>query len=153
MDSVAKIRQLFPAATYFPPCSEQEITEAAELLGNELPGELRDVYLSFNGFDVPTSPPKLFPLLPRHAETSLVKCTLLWRAGPDAVQDIIFYGMSEKQYYLGIRLSDPHAIVEHNYDLDEPQTFASTIGEGYAKDQAWAKNLNLEKLGGGSPSF
>jgi SMI1 / KNR4 family (SUKH-1) len=144
---IAEIKRLFPTGTYGAPCTEAELAEAEELLGMKFPGDLRIMYLHFNGLDVFGSASKLFPLLPGHANTSLVKSTLFWRTGPGAVENIIFYGMSEKQYCFGARMTEPQVIVEYNYDLDEPEVLAPTILEAYAKDQEWVKSLGLPPLG------
>jgi cell wall assembly regulator SMI1 len=80
---ITRIRQLFPTGTYGPPCTEADLAEAEQALSKGLPDDLRNIYLSFNGLCVRARSPKLFPLLPRHANTSLVKSTLLlwmpWR--------------------------------------------------------------------------
>ena len=149
-EMINKIARLFPTATYGAPCTEAELVEAEELVGAPLPAELRTMYLHFNGIWVPGYRTRLFCLLPRHANTSLVKSTLFWRTGPGpgAVQDIIFFGMSSKQYYFGIRTTQPQSIVEYNYDLDEPEFLAPTIVEAYIKDEEWVKSLGLPPPGG-----
>jgi hypothetical protein len=140
---IAKIRQMYPGGLYGPPCTEADIAEAEETLKMQLPTDLRTMYRSFNGLWVSGAPSRLFALLPRHASTSLVKSTLFWRAGPGAVDSIIFYGMSRKQYYFGVRLTEPQVVVEYNYDLDEPQVVGQTILEAYIKDEEWVKSLGL----------
>lgn len=142
---IAKIRQMYPGGLYGPPCTEADIADAEGTLHMRLPADLRTMYLNFNGLWVSGAPSRLFALLPRHANTSLVKDTLFWRTGPGAVDNIIFYGMSHKQYYFGVRLTEPQVVVEYNYDLDEPQVVGQTILEAYIRDEEWVKSLGLRR--------
>lgn len=145
MDLVAKMKKMYPNGIYGNPCTTQEIEEAEESLQTKIPSDLALMYLRFNGLEVPGSSMKLYPLLDRYANTSMVGITLFLRAEPwtKDIADILFYGMSQKQYFWGIKLSNPQMIVEYNYDLDAPQVVASTIVEAYKKDEEWVRSLGF----------
>lgn len=143
-DDVVQILKLFPAAKLGLPCSDAEIIEAENLLGQKLPPELRSLYEKFNGVDVPGSSCKLFPLLPRHSEVaSLVGFTIFIRNEPWAVDvsEIVFYGLSRGGLYWGVNLGRDGEVVQYNHDMEQPKRVARSVLDAYRYDEEWFAEL------------
>jgi hypothetical protein len=102
---------------------------------------LRDLYLHFNGFHVFGWSATFFPLLPKHAGTSLVKTSILLTTDRDIPikEKIVFFGLSCQSETWGVKVEPPQVIVAHSSDLDEPRIVGDTILEAIKEDEAWYK--------------
>ena len=144
-DLSAILRRRYPTAIFDPPCTAAEIAEAEQLLGQPLPAELRHLYLHFNGFWMWRRGLAIFPLLPRHANTSAVGITQFWKTDPymPVKDNVFFFGSTSKEHCLGIRMTPPQVVVEYDpRDAEEPQVVARTLLEALAKDDAWVESLH-----------
>lgn len=145
MDLAAEIRRLFPTGIYGQKCTEADLNEAERLIGLKLPNSLYQLYLSFNGLQIPRSWLRIYPLLPKHAQTSTVSMTLFWRNDPyiPVKEDIVFYGMSCKQLSWGIKLTEPHVVVEYGPDLNEPAVIGNSVLDAFRENKQWyVENVN-----------
>lgn len=68
------------------PCTEREIIDAERILGFSLPQELRNVYLSVNGFAGPSEARFLYPLTRRESFSlvTMLRLTQVLRGLPEA---------------------------------------------------------------------
>ena len=134
-----EILLLFPRAEFGAPCNEREIAEAGAELGKPLPREIGLLYSHFNGIFVPGSSEKLFPLLRKHGNTSLVSITQFLRQEPWArgIDDVVFFGMSRQNMYWGADNKPSPQVVEFSHEIEAPRVVAKSIMEAYRMDQAW----------------
>ena len=90
-----EVRSAFSNGDFGAPATLEAIATAERLLGHELPLQVRNLYLEFDGFHGPTNAPFLFPVLerPRPGAESLVTYTLFFRGEdyfPDWLQPVSY---------------------------------------------------------------
>ncbi|MEZ6138732.1 MAG: SMI1/KNR4 family protein [Pirellulaceae bacterium] len=123
------LRTLFPNGRFAPPATEAAILEAETLLGVELPSQLRELYLTCDGFREDKGNAKyLFSLTNEEYIGSLVSITKhMWSEWsiPD-LRPFLFFGSSSCDDYWGINFRQPDKIIAFNHHMEDHYEIVGT---------------------------
>ncbi len=117
MSQVDEVRANFAEFQLGAPCSEADIRQAEEALGEKLPAVLWELYLAFNGFLGPTNATFFWPLFaPKPGYAGLVEMNSFFRAGDPFPQDLVsqclFFGDNGIGQQWGIKKDLPGKVIE-----------------------------------------
>jgi hypothetical protein len=149
MFTAQDVRAAFPESTFGSAVSEAEIAEAERQLGNKLPGELRDLYLEFDGFLGPTAAPFLFPILrqPQAGGESLTTYTQFFRAEvgmPEWVQQAIVVGDNGTGTGWFILLSEGNRLVRWDAEWEEYEPVEGNLLDEWRREKAFYESLGRD---------
>ena len=141
-----EVRSAFPEGVFREAATGEELAEAERQLGHHLPSQLRELYLSFNGFQGPTNAPFLFPLLERPGPSgeSLVTYTLFLRGEgyfPNWVQRAIAFGENGTGAAWLMIIDESDRLVRWDAEWEDYEAVDGSLLEAWKEEKALYDSL------------
>jgi hypothetical protein len=140
MFSPEEVRSAFPDGVFSAPATPEVIVTAERVLGHELPSQVRNLYLEFNGFHGPTNAPFLFPVLERPGPSgeSLVTYTLFFRGEdyfPDWLQHAIVLGDNGTGTAWFVLLNEDCRVVRWDAEWEEYESVDGSLLDAWRREK------------------